>query len=220
MTERADSRQDTRPDPEALLREVERQELKRGRLKIFLGYAPGVGKTYAMLQEAHILKARGQAVVVGFAETHRRADTDALVQGLEAIPERKVEYQGIMLKEFDIDAALARKPSVVIVDELAHTNAPGSRHSKRYQDVEELIEKGIDVYTAMNIQHFESQVDTVAQITGIRVQETVPDTILEAADEVQVIDIPLEELTERLQGGQGLHSRASPPRHGELLPAR
>jgi two-component system sensor histidine kinase KdpD len=192
----------TRPDPDALVEEIRREEQKNGRLKIFLGYAPGVGKTYAMLQEAHTCKQRGEDVVVGIAETHGRADTEALLSALEIVPARQVPYNGVSLREFDLDAVLARKPSVVLVDELAHTNAPGSRHPKRYQDVEELIESGIDVYTAINIQHFESQVDVVAQITGIRMQETVPDTILEGADQVQVIDIPLEELDQRLKEGK------------------
>ncbi len=171
-------------------------------MKIFLGYAPGVGKTYAMLQEAHVLKARGEDVVVGIAETHGRAETQSLLDQLDVIPRTQVEYRGMKLGEFDIDAALARKPAIILMDELAHTNAPGSRHPKRYQDVEELLDHGIDVYTTINIQHFESQVDVVEQITGIRVQETVPDSVLDRADEVQVIDIPLEELTQRLKEGK------------------
>jgi len=192
----------SRPDPDALLREVQRDEAKRGRLKIFLGYSPGVGKTYAMLQEAHVLRMRGEDVVAGVIETHKRAETEALLDKLEVIPRRRVEYQGMALTEFDLDAVLQRKPAIVLMDELPHTNAPDSRHPKRYQDVEELLDAGIDVYTTINIQHFESQVDVVAKITGIRVQETVPDTILEEADEVQVIDIPLEELTQRLKEGK------------------
>jgi two-component system, OmpR family, sensor histidine kinase KdpD len=192
----------TRPDPDALVREIRREEVKIGRLKIFLGYAPGVGKTYAMLQEAHTCRKRGEDVVVGIAETHGRTETEALLSELEIVPARQIPYNDIILKEFDLDAVLARKPALVLVDELAHTNAPGSRHPKRYQDVEELVENGIDVYTAINIQHFESQVDIVAQITGIRMQETVPDTILERADQVQVIDIPLEELNQRLKEGK------------------
>ncbi len=201
MNEESD-RAGTRPDPDALLKEVERDEAKRGRLKIFLGYAPGVGKTFAMLQEAHVLQNRGEDVVVGVVETHRRAETEALLDKLEVIPRRQVEYLGMVLTELDLDGVLKRRPAIVLMDELPHTNAPGSRHPKRYQDVEEILESGIDVYTTINIQHFESQVDVVAQITGIRVQETVPDTILEQADEVQVIDIPLEELTQRLKEGK------------------
>ena len=192
----------TRPDPDALLKEVEREEEKRGKLKIFLGYAPGVGKTYAMLNEAHVLKKRGEDVVVGVVETHGRTETEALLKDLELIPRRRVEYQSIFLEELDLDAILARRPAVVLVDELAHSNAPGSRHPKRYQDVEELLDSGIDVYTTVNVQHFESLNDVLEKITGIRMQETLPDTFLDRADEVQVIDIPLEELFERLKEGK------------------
>jgi two-component system sensor histidine kinase KdpD len=192
----------TRPDPEALLKEVQREEAKRGRLKIFLGYAPGVGKTYTMLNEARVLKKRGEDVVVGVVETHGRIETEELLKGLEVIPRRRVEYQGISLEELDLDAILTRRPSAVLVDELAHTNAPGSRHPKRHQDIEELLDSGIDVYTTVNIQHFESLNDVLEKITGIRMQETLPDTFLDRADEVQVIDIPLEELFERLKEGK------------------
>ena len=192
----------TRPDPDALLKEVQREEAKRGRLKIFLGYAPGVGKTYTMLNEARVLKKRGEDVVVGIVETHGRIETEALLKDLEMIPRRRVEYQGIVLEELDLDAILKRRPAVVLVDELAHTNAPGSRHPKRYQDIEELLDSGIDVYTTVNIQHFESLNDVLEKITGIRMQETLPDTFLDRADEVQVIDIPLEELFERLKEGK------------------
>ena len=198
-----DSRKDmTRPDPDALLKEVEREETKRGILKIFVGYAPGVGKTYAMLNEAHVLKKRGEDVVVGVVETHGRIETEALLKDLEMVPRRRVKYQGILLQELDLDAVLSRRPAVVLVDELAHTNVPESRHPKRYQDVEELLDSGIDVYTTMNVQHFESLNDIVEKITGIRMQETLPDTFLDRADEVQVIDIPLEELFERLKEGK------------------
>src|SRR4030042_654391 len=151
----------TRPNPDALLKEVEREETKRGRLKIFLGYAPGVGKTYAMLNEAYVLKRRGEDVVVGIAETHGRSETEALLKDLEIVPRRHVEYQGVVLEELDLDAILARKPAVVLVDELAHTNAAGSRHPKRYQDVEELLDHGIDVYTTLNVQPFESLKDAL-----------------------------------------------------------
>jgi len=191
-----------RPDPDALLKEIQREEEKRGRLIIFLGYAPGVGKTYAMLNEARVLKKRGEDVVVGIVETHGRAETEELLKGLEMIPRRRVEYQGIVLEELDLDAILQRRPAVVLVDELAHTNATGSRHPKRYQDIEELLENGMDVYTTVNVQHFESLNDVVEKITGIRMQETLPDTFLDRADEVQVIDIPLEELFERLKEGK------------------
>jgi len=191
-----------RPDPDALLKEIQHEEEKRGRLKIFLGYAPGVGKTYAMLNEARVLTKRGEDVVVGIVETHGRVETEELLKGLEVIPRRRMEYQGIVLEELDLDAVLQRKPAVVLVDELAHTNAPGSRHPKRYQNIEELLENGIDVYTTVNVQHFESLNDVVEKITGIHMQETLPDTFLDRADEVQVIDIPLEELFERLQEGK------------------
>jgi two-component system sensor histidine kinase KdpD len=191
-----------RPDPDALLKEVQREETKRGRLKIFLGYSPGVGKTYAMLNEAHVLKRRGEDVVVGIVETHGRVETEELLKGFEVVPRRRVEYQGIVLEELDLDGILARRPTVALVDELAHTNAEGSRHPKRYQDVEELLDNGFDVYTTLNVQHFESLNDVVEKITGIRMQETLPDTFLDRADEVQVVDIPLEELFERLKEGK------------------
>jgi two-component system sensor histidine kinase KdpD len=199
-----DSRIDdvARPDPDALLREVEREETKRGRLKIFLGYAPGVGKTYAMLREAQALKNRGEDVIIGIVETHKRPETEALLEGLPMIERRRTEYQGLALDELDLDAVLARRPAFVLIDELAHTNVPDSRHAKRYQDVEELLAGGIDVYTTVNIQHIESQADVVEKITGIRVQEAVPDSVLDRADEVQVVDIPLEELSQRLKEGK------------------
>src|SRR5512137_2747870 len=193
---------DRRPDPDALLREVHKEEGKSGRLKIYLGYSPGVGKTYTMLEEAHLLKRRGDDVVVGIVETHGRSETDALLSDLEVVPTKVADYKGITLEEFDLDAVLARKPSAVLVDELAHTNAPWCRHPKRYQDVEELLAAGIDVYTTVNVQHFESQNDAIAKITGVRMHETVPDDLLDRADEVQVIDIPLEELFERLREGK------------------
>ena len=202
MAREDDSQRDPRPDADALLREIQREEKHRGTLKMFLGYSPGVGKTYAMLQEAHLLRNRGEDVVVGIVETHKRSETEALLQGLEIIPARQVDYKGIKLNEMDIDSILARRPGVALVDELAHTNNPGSRHPKRYQDVEELLDSGIDVYTTVNIQHFESQMDVVEKITGIRQQESIPDSLLDRADEVQVIDIPLEELSQRLQEGK------------------
>ncbi len=191
-----------RPDPDALLKEAERDEVKKGKLKIFLGYAPGVGKTYAMLNDAHVLKKRGIDVVVGFVETHKRPETEALLTGLDILPTRKIDYKGIVLEEMDIDAVLARKPVIVLVDEFAHTNAEGGRHPKRYQDIEELLENGIDVHTTVNIQHFESMNDSVDKITGVRMQETIPDTLFDRADEVQVIDIPWEELNQRLKEGK------------------
>ncbi|MEQ8160780.1 MAG: DUF4118 domain-containing protein, partial [Smithellaceae bacterium] len=191
-----------RPDPDALLKEVEKEETKKGRLKIFIGYAPGVGKTYTMLGDAHVLKKRGVDVIVGFVETHKRPETEALLVGLELLPRKKLEYKEISLEEMDLEAVIARRPAVVLVDELAHTNASSSRHPKRYQDIEELLENGIDVHTTVNIQHFESMNDAVAKITGIHMQETLPDTFFDRADEVQVIDVPWEELIQRLQEGK------------------
>src|SRR5512136_481636 len=191
-----------RPDPDALLKEVEREETKKGRLKIFVGYAPGVGKTYAMLNEAHVLKKRGEDVVVGIVETHGRIETEALLKGLEVIPRRRTEYQSISLLELDLDAILSRRPAVVLVDELAHTNAPGSRHPKRYQDVEELLDSGIDIYTTLNIQHVESLNDVVAQITGVTVRETVPDRVIDEANEIELVDLTPSELLQRLKEGK------------------
>ena len=166
-----------RPNPDDLLAQVqaEEQQQTRGKLKIFLGYAAGVGKTFAMLEAAHQRKAEGLDVVIGYVETHKRIETEELVEGVEAIPRRQVEYHGTQLPEMDVDAVLARRPQLVLVDEFAHTNAPGSRHPKRYQDVEELLAAGIDVYTTLNIQHLESLNDVVAQITEVVVRETVPE---------------------------------------------
>jgi two-component system, OmpR family, sensor histidine kinase KdpD len=191
-----------RPDPDALLKEVEKDDVKKGRLKIFLGYAPGVGKTFAMLNDAHVLKKRGVDVVAGIVETHQRADTDALLAGLEMIPRKAIEYKDLPVTEMDLDAILKRHPAIVLVDELAHTNIEGSRHPKRYQDIEELLANGIDVHTTVNIQHFESMNDAVAKITGVRMQETLPDTFFDRTDEVQVVDIPWEELIQRLKEGK------------------
>ncbi|CAK0766291.1 two-component system, OmpR family, sensor histidine kinase KdpD [Azospirillaceae bacterium] len=174
----------------------------RGRLKVFLGAAPGVGKTYAMLLAAQALKKERADVVVGVVETHRRAETEALVHGLEIVPPRKIEYKGRILEEMDVDGVLKRYPHVVLVDELAHTNAVGSRHLKRWLDVEELLANGIDVFTTVNVQHLESLNDVVAQITRIRVRETVPDSILERADEVELVDLTPEHLTKRLSEGK------------------
>ncbi len=193
---------DTKPDAQALLSEVLKSEAQSGRFKIFLGYAPGVGKTYKMLDDARELKERGIDVVVGLVETHGRVETQALLEGLEIVPRREVSYKNVVLKELDLDAILKRKPAVVLVDELAHTNAPGSQHDKRYQDIETILDHKIDVYTTVNIQHFESLNDTVEQITGVRVREKVPDTILDKADEIDLVDIPLEELHERLKEGK------------------
>jgi two-component system sensor histidine kinase KdpD len=190
---------DDRPSPEALLRAARREE--RGQLKVFLGAAPGVGKTYEMLSEGRARQVSGLDVAVGVVETHGRRETEALVDGLEVIPRRAVEYHGRTLGEMDIDAILARRPALALVDELAHTNAPGSRHPKRYQDVEELLAAGIDVFSTLNIQHIESLNDVVASFTKVRVRETVPDRMLEDA-EIEVVDIPPDELIERLKEGK------------------
>src|SRR3981081_1104044 len=173
----ADQRRDTeiRPSPDALLKAAQRDDARAGRLKIFVGAAPGVGKTYEMLQSAHARVRAGADVVVGVVETHGRAETEALLQGLEVLPRKRLEYKDQILGEMDLDAVIARHPQIALVDELAHTNAPGSRHPKRYLDVEELLSHGIDVYTTVNIQHVESLNDVVAQITHIRVRETLPD---------------------------------------------
>jgi two-component system sensor histidine kinase KdpD len=191
---------DRRPDPDALLALVGKEA--RGRLWVFLGAAPGVGKTYAMLARARALKRDGIDVVIGLVETHGRAETAALIEGLEALPRRTVQYRGQQIEEFDLDAALARKPKLIIVDELAHTNAPDSRHPKRWQDVEELLDAHIDVWTALNIQHIESLADVVARITGIAVRETVPDTVLRDAADIVLVDITADELIQRLKEGR------------------
>ena len=191
---------DRRPSPDALLESAERED--RGRLRIFLGAAPGVGKTFEMLLAGRARKAEGVDVVIGVVETHRRKETEALVQGLEIIPRVSISYRDRTLEEMDLDAILARKPDLVLVDELAHTNAPGSRHPKRYLDIEELLAAGIDVYTTVNIQHVESLNDIVAQITRIRVRETVPDSIIDRADDIEVIDLTPGDLIERLKQGK------------------
>src|ERR1019366_5294502 len=194
---------EARADPDELLRRVNAEERRacRGKLVIFFGAAPGVGKTYAMLEAARSERDLKRDVVIGVVETHGRFDTGALVIGLELLPRRKVNHRGVILEEFDLDTALARKPGLILVDELAHTNAPGSRHAKRWQDVEELLAAGIDVYATLNVQHLESLNDVVAQITGVVVRETVPDRVLEEATEVRLIDLPPDELLERLEQG-------------------
>ncbi|MGJ4854119.1 DUF4118 domain-containing protein [Labrys sp. La1] len=191
---------DKRPDPNALLTLAGREG--RGRLTVFLGAAPGVGKTYAMLSRARREKEAGIDVVVGIVETHGRSETAALTDGLEIMARRTVDYRGRQLEEFDIDGALARRPRLIIIDELAHTNAPDSRHPKRYQDVEELIGAGIDVWTALNIQHLESLTDVVSRLTGVTVRESVPDSVIKKADEVIVVDITPTELIQRLEDGK------------------
>ena len=194
------SDRDGRPTPEALLKSI--QQDRRGKLKIFLGAAPGVGKTYEMLTAAHQRKREGVDVVIGVVETHGRVETEAMVADLETLPRQKIDYKGRVLDEMDIDAILARKPALVLVDELAHTNAPGSRHAKRYQDVEEILAAGIDVYSTLNIQHVESLNDVVAQITRIRVRETVPDSVIDTAAEIEVIDLTPDDLIQRLREGK------------------
>ncbi|MGU3417436.1 ATP-binding protein [Methylobacterium sp. D54C] len=195
-------RDPTRPSPDALLEAARREERTRGRLKVFLGAAPGVGKTYEMLTVGRARLKAGLDVVVGVVETHGRAETEALLDGFETIPRRSVPYHGTVLQEMDLDALLARRPALALVDELAHTNAPGSRHPKRYQDVEELLDAGIDVLTTLNIQHVESLNDVVASITRIRVRETVPDGVLDRADDIEVVDLNPDDLIQRLKDGK------------------
>jgi two-component system sensor histidine kinase KdpD len=191
-----------RPSPEALLEAARREERRIGKLRIFVGAAPGVGKTYEMLQQAHARKKDGYDVVAGVVETHGRRETEALLEGLEVIPRRNIEYRGQLLREMDLDAIIARRPQIVLVDELAHTNAEGSRHPKRYLDVEELMSHSIDVYTTVNIQHIESLNDVVAQITHVRVRETVPDAVFDRADAVELVDLTPDDLIQRLKEGK------------------
>jgi two-component system sensor histidine kinase KdpD len=191
-----------RPSPEALLEAARREERRFGKLRIFVGAAPGVGKTYEMLQQAQARKTDGYDVVVGVVETHGRRETELLLEGLELIPRQHIEYRGQRLDEMDLDAIIARRPQIVLVDELAHTNAPGSRHPKRYLDVEELLRRGINVYTTVNIQHIESLNDVVAQITHVRVRETVPDSIFDRADAVELVDLTPDDLIQRLKEGK------------------
>ena len=195
---------DSRPDPDALLARVQEEEARRrrGKLKVFFGAAAGVGKTYAMLEAAREQREDGVDVVGGYVELHGRVETEALLQGLEVLPRRAVEYRSATLQEFDLDAALARKPALILVDELAHTNAPGCRHAKRWQDVVELLDAGIDVYTTVNVQHVESLNDVVAKITGVVMRETVPDSVFEQADEVELIDLPPDDLLQRFRDGK------------------
>ena len=202
MTERV--KENHRPDPDALLAEIQQGEKKaaRGKLKVFFGAAPGVGKTYAMLEEGRARAAEGMDVLVGYAEPHARPETEGLLLGMELLPYKFVDYRNVRLKEFDLDAALKRHPAVILVDELAHTNAPGMRHPKRYQDVQELLDAGIDVYTTVNVQHLESLNDVIERITGVKVRETLPDSVLEQADEVELVDISPDELIERIHEGK------------------
>ncbi len=193
-----------RPNPDALLAEIQREEraAKRGQLKIFFGMCPGVGKTYTMLEAAQARAREGVDVVVGVVETHGRKETYALLAGLPIISRKKIEYRGVTLEEMDIDAILERRPALVLVDELAHTNAPGSRHPKRYQDVLELLDAGIDVYSTLNVQHLESRVDVVQQISGVAVREAVPDSVLDQADEIELVDLTPDQLRKRLAEGK------------------
>jgi two-component system sensor histidine kinase KdpD len=191
---------DQRPTADALLARMKEQD--HARLRIYVGAAPGVGKTYEMLQEAHALRARGVDVVIGFVETYGRRDTDAQIKELEVVPRRTVDYRGVVMEEMDVDAIIRRAPQACVVDELAHTNVPGSRHEKRYEDVLEILGAGIHVLTAVNIQHLETLNDAVARATGVRVRETVPDTFLDRADEVINVDVTVEELRHRLREGK------------------
>jgi two-component system sensor histidine kinase KdpD len=175
---------------------------QRPRLRIYIGAAPGVGKSYSMLEDAHEFKRAGVDVVVGFIETYGRAETEAKIADLEIVPRRRIEYRGVILEEMDLDGILRRKPQLCVVDELAHTNVPGSRHSKRHQDVMELLDSGIGVLTAVNIQHLETLNDAVGRVTGIRVRETIPDTVLDRADEVVNVDVTVQELQTRLRQGK------------------
>ncbi len=195
---------DDRPNPDQLLARVvdEESRAQRGRLRIFFGYAAGVGKTYAMLSAGQREKATGVDIVVGYVEPHGRPETEALLAGLDVLPTRSIPYKGTTLREFDLDGALARRPELILVDELAHTNVEGSRHTKRWQDVEELLDAGIDVWTTLNVQHIESLNDVIAQITGVVIRETLPDAVLERADEIELIDLTPEELVDRLQAGK------------------
>lgn len=196
--------EERRPTSEEVLESINRQQQENtmGKLKIFFGYAAGVGKTYAMLEAAHTAKNNGKDVVVGYIEKHSRPDTLALMEGLEEIPAKQINYKGVVLKEFDIDKVLERKPQLVLVDELAHTNAAGSRHIKRYQDVEEILRAGIDVYSTVNVQHLESLHDLVASITGISVSERIPDEVFDSAAQVEVVDIEPDDLIIRLNEGK------------------
>ncbi|MGD7105025.1 two-component sensor histidine kinase, partial [Ralstonia pseudosolanacearum] len=219
---------ETRPNPDTLLAELQSGEEKaaRGKLRIYFGASAGVGKTYAMLSAAKAARAEGIDVVVGLVETHGRAETAALVEGLEHLPPRQVEYRGRTLPEFDLDAALARKPALILVDELAHSNVAGSRHPKRWQDIEDLLAAGIDVWTTVNVQHLDSLNEAVGSITGIRVWETVPDAVFDSAAEVILVDLPADELLRRLAEGkvylpeQARHAARNFFRKGNLIALR
>jgi len=190
----------SRPTGDQMLAKLQTEP--RARLRIYIGAAPGVGKTYSMIEDAHTFRGEGVDVVIGFVESHGRADTEARIDGLEVVPRRRIDYRGVVLEEMDVDAILARKPGLCVVDELAHTNVAGSRHQKRYQDVLELLDAGIGVMTAVNIQHMETLNDAVSRVTGVRVRETVPDTFLDRADEIVNVDVSVEELQSRLRQGK------------------
>jgi len=189
-----------RPSAEQLLERIKQQD--RAKLRVYIGAAPGVGKTYSMLEDARALKKRGVDVVIGLVETYGRTDTEAQIGDLEIIPRRKIPYKGVEMEEMDVDAILARKPQMCVVDELAHSNVPGSRHEKRYRDVLQLLDAGINVMTAVNIQHLETLNDLVSRVTGVKVRETVPDTFLDRADEVINVDVTVDELRTRLRQGK------------------
>ena len=182
--------------------ELEEKQGSQGKLKIFIGYSAGVGKTFSMLQEAHARKKQGTDVLVACVDSHGRQETEKLLEGLEVLPQNEIKYHGIIIGEMDLDGVLSKRPQLVLVDELAHTNAPGSRHAKRYQDVQELLESGIDVFTTLNVQHLESANDTIERVTGIKVKETVPDSVLTEAKEIKVVDIPPQELLQRFKDGK------------------
>jgi two-component system sensor histidine kinase KdpD len=199
---------DSRPDPDQLLATVKAEEAKarRGKLRIFFGASAGVGKTYSMLEAARHVRASGTDIVIGYVEPHGRVETERLLEGLEQLPTMSVNYRGTLRREFDLDAALKRRPAILAVDELAHSNLiegdPPPRHAKRWQDIEELLERGINVWTTVNVQHLESLNDLVAQITGVRQRETIPDRIFDEADEIELIDLPAEDLLARLKAGK------------------
>ena len=201
----------SRPDPDQLLQQVrdEEQRKREGQLKIFFGAAPGVGKTYAMLEAVRQKRAKALTSLSALLRPTGRKETEALLEGLEVLPRRPIEYRGRTLQEFDLDKALTRKPAIIAIDELAHTNAPGCRHKKRWQDIYELLGAGISVYTTVNVQHLESLNDVVAQITGINVRETVPDLLLDRADEIELIDLPPDDLLPETERRQGIHARSS-----------
>ena len=213
-----------RPNPDALLSSIQRDEAakNRGRLKVFLGMCPGVGKTFAMLETAQLELKAGRDLVIGYVETHGRKETDALAATLPQIPRRQFEHRGVVLEELDIDAVVERRPKLVLIDELAHTNAPGARHPKRWQDVVEILDAGIDVFTTLNVQHVESRSDTVRQITRAEVRETVPDGVLDDAV-LELVDLPPAELIQRLQEGKVYlpdRAAAAAGREGALPRAR